>query len=186
MSFGKMVFFFGVFSLPWWFNVGFFVFARISRCWFISLRILFYEKYNFWLIDELFFGNFVQFKRHWSSNSSWIIGCVLFCFLGPGRVQPEERILLAGPTLLSTIPEASSLSTEVLFPCYSGERVCINLLVSHLSEICVWLYCCVQPLSRVVTSVAATRSLHRQQSSTQYTTIVLQCWELAVNSSTVL
>ena len=42
------------------------------------------------------------------------------------------------------------------------------------------------PLSRVVTSVAATRSRHRQQSSTQYTTIVLQCWELAVNSSTVL
>ena len=38
-----------------------------------------------------------------------------------------------------------SFSTEVLFPCYSGERVCINLLVSHLSGICVWLYCCVQP-----------------------------------------
>ena len=64
-------------------------------------------------------------------------------FLGPEGSSTRERILLAEPTSLSTIPEASSFSTEILFPCYCGERVCINLLVSHLSGICVWLYCCV-------------------------------------------
>ena len=37
-------------------------------------------------------------------------------FLGPEGSSTRERILLAEPTSLSTIPEASSFSTEVLFP----------------------------------------------------------------------
>ena len=57
--------------------------------------------------------------------------------------------------------------------------------ISPERDLCVWLYC-VYTTQPCGTSVAATRSRHRQHSSTQYTTIVLQCWELAVNSSTVL
>ena len=125
-------------------NWGFLLCVRILRCW-NSLPVVSSKNKIIFEIesDEFFCRNSRTIQSHLSPSFYPDHRLRGVQFLGPEESSSREKILLAEPTLLSTIPEASSLSTEVLFPCCSGERVCINLLVSHLSEICVWLYCCI-------------------------------------------
>ena len=168
-------------------NWGFLLCVRILRCW-NSLPVVSSKNK---IIFEIEFGRVFLSKFPYNSKSFISIllpgSSAAWCSIPWARgefIQREDPACWTNLTVDNTWSFIPFYRSPL--PLLQWRKSLYKFAsISPEWDLCVVVLLCT-PLSRVVTSVAATRSRHRQQSSTQYTTIVLQCWELAVNSSTVL